>query len=162
MQSLIGFSLILGNTYHLSNTPGAEQVAENGGLHRFSGWTANLLTDSGGFQMVSLLKLAEITENGVEFVHPKNGTKMLLTPEESIKKQNLIGADIIMALDDVVKTDCLDSVRMKVACERTVRWIDRCIAAHSRKDEQSLFGIVQGGLDMELREFCLVFLKFRF
>ena len=150
--------ILLGNTYHLSSKPGAQEVADFGGLHKFMQWDRNILTDSGGFQMVSLLDLAEITENGVVFQHPADGSKLVLRPEDSIHYQNLIGADIIMALDDVVHSCTDDDERFKEATHRTIRWLDRCIAAHSRKDEQNLFAIVQGGLDVSeggLRDQCL-------
>jgi len=114
-----------------------------------------MLTDSGGFQMVSLLHLADITEEGVTFQSPVDGRKMLLTPEHSIAVQNRLGADIIMALDDVVPSTATDPARFEEATHRTTRWIDRCIAAHSRKTEQSLFSIVQGGLDPRLRDISL-------
>lgn len=146
--------IMLGNTYHLGNYPGPEILEEFGGLHKFMNWPYNLLTDSGGFQMVSLLKLAKITEEGVEFEHPTDKTKMLLTPEESMRIQNAIGADIMMALDDVVAPNSSNE-RIEEACHRTLRWIDRCIEAHSRKQEQNLFPIVQGGLDPRLRDICL-------
>lgn len=150
--------IILGNTYHLASQPGTELIADLGGLHKFMNWSNNLLTDSGGFQMVSLLKLAEITERGVKFQSPVDGKEMMLTPEESIKCQNEIGADIMMQLDDVVSSVNEDVERFKEATARSVRWLDRCIAAHSRPREQNLFGIIQGGLDVEpggLREQCL-------
>jgi len=94
--------VILGNTYHLANRPGGELVAAMGGLHSFINWPRGILTDSGGFQMVSLLHLADITEEGVTFQSPVDGSRMLLTPEESIGIQNNLGADIMMQLDDVV------------------------------------------------------------
>ena len=104
--------------------------------------------------MVSLLKLAEITEEGVKFQSPHDGSEMLLTPEHSIAIQNTIGADIIMQLDDVVHSTVTGS-RVEEAMWRTVRWLDRCIAAHKNKGSQSLFGIVQGGLQVELRKKCV-------
>ncbi|KAH9756457.1 Queuine tRNA-ribosyltransferase catalytic subunit 1 [Citrus sinensis] len=127
----IGCQIILGNTYHLALRPTSELIDELGGLHKFMNWPRALLTDSGGFQMVSLLHLADITEKGVTF-------------------QNRIGADIIMALDDVVRTT-ITGPRIEEAMYRTLRWVDRCIAAHKRPHEQNLFGIVQGGLDPVLR-----------
>ncbi|KAB1219973.1 Queuine tRNA-ribosyltransferase [Morella rubra] len=142
----IGCQIILGNTYHLALRPTSELIDEMGGLHKFMNWPRALLTDSGGFQMVSLLHLADITEKGVTFQSPVDGKPMLLTPEESIQIQNRIGADIIMALDDVVKTT-ITGPRIEEAMYRTLRWMDRCIAAHQRPHEQNLFGIVQGGLD---------------
>ncbi|KAJ0026338.1 hypothetical protein Pint_08386 [Pistacia integerrima] len=150
----IGCQIILGNTYHLALRPTSELIDELGGLHKFMNWPRALLTDSGGFQMVSLLHLADITEKGVTFQSPVDGKPMLLTPEESIQIQNRIGADIIMALDDVVKTT-ITGPRIEEAMYRTLRWIDRCIAAHKRPHEQNLFGIVQGGLDPVLRDICV-------
>ncbi|KAJ2799417.1 Queuine tRNA-ribosyltransferase catalytic subunit 1 [Coemansia helicoidea] len=142
--------VILGNTYHLGSQPGPELLAEAGGLHRFMAWDRGLLTDSGGFQMVSLLKLARITEDGVEFENPHDGKKMMLTPEMSIGVQNAIGSDIMMQLDDVVST-LTTGPRMEEAMWRSVRWLDRCMKAHTRPTEQNLFPIVQGGLDPALR-----------
>eukprot|EP01041_Mallomonas_annulata_P003614 gene3614-7194_t len=151
--------IILGNTYHLALQPGTETIAHFGGLHKFMNWEHNLLTDSGGFQMVSLLQLAEITEEGVKFQSPENdGTEMLLTPEQSIKFQNDIGADIIMQLDDVISSVTISQERFIEATARSVRWLDRCIVAHNRPKEQNLFAIIQGGLDTSpggLRDQCL-------
>lgn len=151
----LGCQVVLGNTYHLENRPGSELVAEMGGLHSFINWPRGMLTDSGGFQMVSLLHLADINEEGVTFQSPTDGKRMLLTPEHSIQVQNRLGADIIMALDDVVPSTAADAARFEEATHRTTRWIDRCIAAHSRPHEQNLFAIVQGGLDERLREISL-------
>lgn len=150
--------IILGNTYHLALQPGTDLLESLGGLHKFMNWEHNLLTDSGGFQMVSLLALAEITEEGVRFQSPNDGSLMLLTPEQSIKCQNQIGADIIMQLDDVVSSTTVDPERFVEATDRSVRWLDRCIAAHKRPNEQNLFAIIQGGLDVTpggLRDRCL-------
>ncbi len=102
--------------------------------------------------MVSLVELSKVTEEGVEFKSPHDGTMMLLTPEKSMEIQNAIGADIMMQLDDVVSSTLEDPVRMEEAMWRSIRWLDRCIKAHSRKTEQNLFPIVQGGLDPELRK----------
>jgi queuine tRNA-ribosyltransferase catalytic subunit len=132
--------IILGNTYHLGNRPGGDALEARGGLHRFMAWPRPLLTDSGGFQMVSLLHLADITEAGVTFQSPADGSEMLL------------------ALDDVVDSKTVDAARFAEATARTLRWIDRCIAAHARPGDQNLFGILQGGLDVSpagLREACL-------
>ena len=150
--------IILANTYHLGSRPGGDLLASLGGLHAFMAWPRPILTDSGGFQMVSLLRLAQITEEGVTFSSPVDGAKMLLTPEMSMQLQNQIGSDIMMALDDVVDSKTVDAARFEEACHRTLRWIDRCIAAHARPSEQCLFGIVQGGLDVShggLRDICL-------
>lgn len=146
--------ILLGNTYHLGMRPGIETLKKAGGLHKFMSWPRAILTDSGGFQMVSLLQLAEIDENGVNFRSPFDNSECMLTPEHSIEIQNAIGADIMMQLDDVVKTTTTGP-RMEEAMHRTIRWVDRCIAAHSRDDDQSLFPIVQGGLDEELRKQCV-------
>lgn len=149
----LGCRLMLGNTYHLGNRPGDQLLEQAGGLHEFMNWKHALLTDSGGFQMVSLLALAEITEEGVKFQSPHDGSDMMLTPEKSIEIQNSIGADIIMALDDVVHST-VTGPRVEEAMHRTIRWLDRCISAHKKSDTQSLFPIVQGGLYPELRKTC--------
>ena len=146
--------ILLGNTYHLGMRPGIETLKKAGGLHKFMGWPRAILTDSGGFQMVSLLQLAEIDENGVNFRSPFDNSECMLTPEHSIEIQNAIGADIMMQLDDVVKTTTTGP-RVEEAMHRTIRWVDRCIKAHARDDDQSLFPIVQGGLDKELRKQCV-------
>ncbi|KAI9722479.1 MAG: hypothetical protein M1828_004726 [Chrysothrix sp. TS-e1954] len=149
-----GCRLCLNNTYHLGLKPGQAILEALGGAHKLQSWPHNILTDSGGFQMVSLLKLASITEEGVRFLSPHDGTPMLLTPEHSMSLQNTIGSDIIMQLDDVVVTTSPDHVRIQEATERSVRWLDRCIAAHKNPDRQNLFCIVQGGLDTDLRRYC--------
>jgi tRNA-guanine transglycosylase len=150
----LGFGIILGNTYHLGHRPGPTVLKEMGGLHKYMNWNGNLLTDSGGFQMVSLLQLANITEEGVNFRSPHDGSEMLLTPEYSMELQNTIGADIMMALDDVIATTTTGA-RIEEAMQRTLRWIDRCINAHQRPREQNLFGIVQGALEPDLRRTCV-------
>lgn len=115
-------------------------------------WHGSLLTDSGGFQMVSLLKLAEVTEDGVKF-QSLNAEKneVMLTPEHSTHIQNAIGADIVMQLDDVIKTTSPDKDRIEVSVHRTTRWLDRCLNAHKNPDTQSIFPIVQGTLYPDLR-----------
>lgn len=113
-----------------------------------------LADDPASFQMVSLLKLAKVTEEGVRFLSPHDGSPMLLTPEHSISLQNSIGSDIIMQLDDVIATTSPDLARMKEAMERSVRWLDRCIQAHKYPERQNLFCIIQGGLDLDLRREC--------
>lgn len=142
--------IILGNTYHLGMRPGTELLEKAGGLHKFMGWKRALLTDSGGFQMVSLLQLARITEEGVKFQSPFGAGECMLTPEESIKIQNAIGADIIMQLDDVVHST-LTGPRVVESVDRTSRWLDRCIGAHKRPHDQALFPIVQGTINADLR-----------
>lgn len=147
--------IILGNTYHLALQPGMELLDEIGGLHKFMNWNRGMLTDSGGFQMVSLLKFSEMSEKGVEFMSPFDGvTKTVLTPEHSMEIQNAIGADIIMQLDDVV-SPFSEKERIAEAMWRSIRWLDRCFAAHSKPDSQTLFPIIQGGLDLELRQVCV-------
>ena len=106
------------------------------------------------FQMVSLLDLATITEEGVRFLSPHDGSPMLLTPEHSMSLQNSIGSDIMMQLDDVIATTSPDKERMVEAMKRSVRWLDRCIASHKNPHRQNLFCIIQGGLDLELRREC--------
>lgn len=153
----LGVTLILNNTYHLNLRPGLEVLNACGGAHKFQGWNRNLLTDSGGFQLVSLSKFTKITEEGALFSSPFNGEPTMLTPEESISIQHTIGADIIMQLDDVVSS-LTTGPRVGEAMERTVRWLDRCITQHEysgKQTTQSLFAIVQGGLDPGLRDQCL-------
>ncbi|KAJ6625610.1 queuine tRNA-ribosyltransferase [Mycena sp. CBHHK59/15] len=154
----LGVTLILNNTYHLNLRPGIKVLSEAGGAHKFQGWTKNLLTDSGGFQLVSLSKFTTITEKGALFQSPFTGEPTMLTPEESISIQHAIGADIIMQLDDVVPSLTPDRARVEEAMERSVRWLDRCIAQHNMSETrrtQNLFAIIQGGLDFELRDRCL-------
>jgi tRNA-guanine transglycosylase len=146
--------IILGNTYHLGLRPGEQVLREHGGLHNMEGWKRNFLTDSGGFQMVSLLKLAEITESGVVFQSTHGAGQLLLQPEDSIRIQNAIGSDIMMQLDDVVHV-LTTGPRVEEAMRRSIRWLDRCLAANANPDRQCVFGIIQGGLDPELRAICL-------
>ncbi|KAI0355553.1 Queuine tRNA-ribosyltransferase [Trametes cingulata] len=153
----LGVNLILNNTYHLNLRPGIQVLKEAGGAHKFQGWSHNLLTDSGGFQLVSLSKFTKITEEGALFASPFTGEPTMLTPEESISIQHAIGADIIMQLDDVVSSLTVGP-RVEEAMWRTIRWLDRCIEFHKqsgRDDVQNLFAIVQGGLDADLRDKCL-------
>ncbi|EGD74933.1 queuine tRNA-ribosyltransferase 1 [Salpingoeca rosetta] len=150
----VGCQIMLSNTYHLGARPGPDVLKEAGGLHKFMNWKRSVLTDSGGFQMVSLLALSEVTEQGVKFRSPHDGSDMLLTPEHSIFLQNVIGADIIMQLDDVVSS-LVTGPRVEEAMHRSIRWLDRCIEAHRHPDRQNLFGIIQGGLDENLRRECV-------
>ncbi|XP_075581330.1 queuine tRNA-ribosyltransferase catalytic subunit 1 [Pelecanus crispus] len=150
----LGCRICLGNTYHLGTRPGPELVQRAGGLHGFMDWPHNLLTDSGGFQMVSLVELSEVTEEGVRFRSPYGGEEILLSPEKSIEIQNALGADIMMQLDDVVSSTTTGP-RVEEAMHRSIRWLDRCIAANRRPAQQSLFAIIQGGLDPALRTTCL-------
>ncbi|XP_028130356.1 queuine tRNA-ribosyltransferase catalytic subunit [Diabrotica virgifera virgifera] len=148
----MGLQIMLANTYHLGTKPGPEILRKAGGLHKFMNWNRPLLTDSGGFQMVSLLKLAEITEDGVKFQSlNKEKGEVMLTPEHSIEIQNAIGADIIMQLDDVIKTTSPDKSRIEESVYRTTRWLDRCLNAHQNPEIQNIFPIVQGTLYEDLR-----------
>ncbi|XP_066529892.1 queuine tRNA-ribosyltransferase catalytic subunit 1 [Hoplias malabaricus] len=146
--------ICLGNTYHLGMRPGPELIEKANGLHGFMNWTRNLLTDSGGFQMVSLVELSEVTEEGVTFRSPYDGKEILLTPEQSISIQNSLGSDIMMQLDDVVSST-VTGPRVEEAMHRSIRWLDRCIAANKNPHRQNLFAIIQGGLNAELRKACL-------
>ncbi|XP_068939169.1 queuine tRNA-ribosyltransferase catalytic subunit 1 [Petaurus breviceps papuanus] len=150
----LGCRICLGNTYHLGMRPGPELIKKAGGLHGFMNWNRNLLTDSGGFQMVSLLALSEVTEEGVRFRSPYDGAEILLSPEKSVEIQNALGSDIMMQLDDVVSSTLTGS-RVEEAMHRSIRWLDRCISANQRPNQQNLFAIIQGGLDPVLRSKCL-------
>uniref|UniRef100_A0A8C8CE14 Queuine tRNA-ribosyltransferase catalytic subunit 1 n=1 Tax=Oncorhynchus tshawytscha TaxID=74940 RepID=A0A8C8CE14_ONCTS len=150
----LGCQICLGNTYHLGMRPGPELIEKANGLHGFMNWKRNLLTDSGGFQMVSLVELSEVTEEGVKFKSPYDGKEILLSPEQSIAIQNSLGSDIMMQLDDVVSST-VTGPRVEEATWRSIRWLDRCIAANKNPDRQNLFAIIQGGLNAELRKACL-------
>ncbi|XP_026881708.2 queuine tRNA-ribosyltransferase catalytic subunit 1 [Electrophorus electricus] len=150
----LGCQICLGNTYHLGMRPGPELIEKANGLHGFMNWKRNLLTDSGGFQMVSLVELSEVTEEGVMFRSPYDGREILLTPEQSIAIQNSLGSDIIMQLDDVVSST-VTGPRVEEAMRRSIRWLDRCAAANKNPHRQNLFAIIQGGLNAELRKACL-------
>ncbi len=144
----INASLVLSNTYHLYLRPGDELVREMGGLHNFMQWPNPMLTDSGGFQVFSLSQTRKVDEEGVTFKSHIDGSSHRFTPERSIQIQNNLGADIIMAFDECA--DPNDLPYIKKAMERTHRWAERSLAAHARAD-QALFGIVQGGVDPDLR-----------
>ncbi len=146
---LTGAQMVLANTYHLHLQPGEEIVAKAGGVHRFMGWQGPMLTDSGGFQVFSLSEMRTIAEAGVTFRSPKDGQMIHLSPERSIQIQNALGADVIMAFDECPPYTASWEI-MKASTERTYRWLERCIAAHQRTD-QALFGIVQGGIYLDLR-----------
>jgi len=189
-----GAQIILGNTYHLMLRPGSELIAQMGGLHEWMRWPHPILTDSGGFQVFSLADTGQIHDDGVTFRSHLDGAKIDLTPERSMRVQNELGADIIMAFDDCppargqsdhqkkwraaqqksggsgqwpvasgenrqegqgddseTLSDAEYVQRVKTANERTVRWLERCVAAHGRPDDQALFGIVQGGTDPQQR-----------
>lgn len=145
-----GAQLVLANTYHLHLQPGEAIVGRAGGVHQFMGWTGPMLTDSGGFQVFSLSKLRTITEAGVSFRSPRDGQIIHLTPELSIQIQNTLGADVIMAFDECPPYPA-NREEVEAATSRTYRWLERCITAHQRTD-QALFGIVQGGVHLDLRQ----------
>jgi len=145
----IGAGIILSNTYHLYLRPGAELVNKAGGLHGFMAWDGPILTDSGGFQVFSLGDLRKITEEGVEFRSHIDGSKHMFTPEKVMEIEQLLGADIAMTFDECIPYPATYEYA-KAATERTTRWAKRCKAVHRRED-QSLFGIVQGGMYKELR-----------
>jgi len=179
----LDFEIILANTYHLAHKPGTEVLDKAGGLHSFMNFNRNILTDSGGFQMVSLLKFAEFSEDGVHFSYPHDETrKLLLSPEKCMDIQSSINSDIMMQLDDVVVTTSEDKERNTLATKRSIRWLDRAfkhaktkhrkiadgVAFSDQTDfkkindeiitdrpEQVLYPITQGVLDPELREYCL-------
>lgn len=143
-----GASLVLSNTYHLYLRPGADLVAEMGGLHVFMRWPKPMLTDSGGFQVFSLSDTRKVDEDGVTFKSHIDGSSHRFTPESAIKVQEQLGADIIMAFDECATPR--DLAYNQRAVTRTHHWLKRCVAAKSRSD-QALFGIVQGGVFADLR-----------
>lgn len=145
----INAQIILANTYHLYLRPGHELIRQAGGLHKFMNWDRPILTDSGGFQVFSLADLREITDEGVHFRSHLDGSKHFISPEKAIEIENALGADIIMAFDECVPYPC-DYETAKDAVERTTRWAKRCKAAHQRED-QALFGIIQGSVFRDLR-----------
>lgn len=153
-----GVQVVLANTYHLHLAPGESVIKNLGGLHAFANRPGPMLTDSGGFQVFSLGKHTKVTEEGVAFKDPKTGDKHMLTPEDSIRIQIDLGADMIVAFDHLVGLGVHSKTSVKEAFDRTHRWLDRCIAEYKRQTADMpeaarpiLFGVVQGGLDMELR-----------
>ena len=150
-----GADIILGNTYHLMLRPGAERVARLGGLHRFMNWDRPILTDSGGYQVMSLSDLTKVTEEGVAFKSHLDGSRHLLTPERSIEVQRLLGSDIVMQFDQLVPTTSTPKAQME-AMDRSIRWAKRSREEFDRggdhAERAALFGIQQGALDEELRK----------
>lgn len=146
-----GADVVLGNTYHLMLRPGAERVARLGGLHSFMNWPRPILTDSGGFQVMSLSGLRDLTEEGVTFKSHVDGSKHVLTPESSMEIQRLLGSDIVMCFDEcpalpAPREAIADSMRL------SMRWAERSRAAFGERPGHALFGIMQGGLERDLRE----------
>ncbi|RIK66136.1 MAG: tRNA guanosine(34) transglycosylase Tgt [Planctomycetota bacterium] len=148
-----GAQIILSNTYHLALRPGAEVVAEMGGLHHFMSWGGPILTDSGGFQVFSLATLNAVDDEGVTFKSHIDGAVLRLTPESAVDIQQKLGADIIMAFDQCPALPARPE-QLLAAVDRTIRWARACRYAKTRSD-QALFGIVQGGLDLDLRCRCM-------
>jgi queuine tRNA-ribosyltransferase len=146
-----GAQIILGNTYHLMLRPTAERVAKLGGLHEFMNWPGPILTDSGGFQVMSLAQLNKVSEEGVAFQSHIDGARYELTPERSIEIQHLLDATITMQLDECVKLPA-DDKRVAEAMRLSLRWAERCKAAFRQREGYGLFGIVQGGTNGALRE----------
>jgi queuine tRNA-ribosyltransferase len=146
----LGADIVLGNTYHLMLRPGAERVAKLGGLHQFMNWPYPLLTDSGGFQVMSLAQLRRIDETGVTFQSHIDGSTHVLTPERAIEIQGLLGSDIQMQLDECVRLPAA-SEAVEKAMRLSLRWAERCRIAFGEQPGKALFGIVQGGTDERLR-----------
>ena len=150
-----GADIILGNTYHLMLRPGAERVSRLGGLHRFMGWDRPILTDSGGYQVMSLSELTKVTEEGVAFSSHLDGSRHMLSPERSIEVQRLLDSDILMQFDQLVPTSSGRDVQRE-AMERSIRWAKRSREEFDRHEEHAersaLFGIQQGALDEKLRK----------
>lgn len=175
-----GSQILLNNTFHLMLRPGSELIQKMGGVHRFMNWDGPILTDSGGYQAYSMAGINAIDEDGVSFKSYINGDMIRLNPEIAMRVQNELGPDIMMAFDDcppsvdpreghshqprLVSATQRDTkkqkaydhdARLAIANERTVRWLERCKLAHARPDEQALFGIVQGGTDLERRDWSI-------
>ena len=170
-----GSEILLNNAYHLALRPGAEQIEKFGGVHSFMRWNRPILTDSGGYQAWSMADINKLDEDGVTFKSIIDGSMIRLTPERSIEIQNQLGADIIMAFDDCpssvapqsqnlarrrhaltsrdgVLSERAHEDRLLESLDRTARWLERCASSHIKQDEQALFGIVQGGTNLDLRE----------
>jgi len=153
-----GVQVVLNNTYHLHLQPGEAIVEGLGGVHDFGRWSGPILTDSGGFQVFSLSKLSKVTEEGVTFKHPVTGEMRHITPEISMQIQFALGADMIVAFDHLIGLGEVTSEQTLDAFERTHRWLERCVvefkrlcAGMSEAERPLLFGVVQGGLDLDLR-----------
>ena len=151
LKDMIEANIILGNTYHLNLRPGMEVIKAAGGLHKFMNWDRNILTDSGGFQVFSLQSIRKITEEGVEFRSHLNGEKLFMSPESSIDIQQTLGSDIMMCFDECAPYPA-ERKYVEKSMEMTTRWAKRCRDAHTNRDTQALFGIVQGGMYPDLRK----------
>ncbi|MCL2673102.1 MAG: tRNA-guanine transglycosylase, partial [Alphaproteobacteria bacterium] len=145
-----GAEILLGNTYHLMLRPGADLVEAQGGLHKFMGWDKPILTDCGGFQVMSLSKLRKITEDGVTFSSHINGARYHLTPELSVQIQHKLDSNITMAFDECPKLPC-EYKDLKASVERSMRWEERSLNAFVRRPGYGIFAINQGGTDETLR-----------
>lgn len=161
-----GAQVLLSNTYHLHLQPGEQLIKKIGGLHVFNNWSGPILTDSGGFQVFSLSKIRKITEEGVEFLNPRSGDKVFISPEKSIQVQIALGSDIIMAFDDLTGLGSDDRPRTAEAVERTHRWLERSVLEFKKQTKTLplaqrplLFGIAQGGLDEGLRQRSIEFIQ---
>src|SRR3990172_4687770 len=146
----IGAQIVLGNTFHLWLRPGVEVIAAHGGLHRFMGWRGPILTDSGGFQVFSLGALRKISEEGVKFQSPVNGDACFLSPEESMRIQRALDADVVMVFDECTPFPA-DFGQARDSMELSLRWAERSKRAHEG-NANALFGIVQGGMHESLRD----------
>ena len=146
-----GADILLGNTYHLMLRPGAERIARLGGLHRFMNWDSPILTDSGGFQVMSLAELRKLTEKGVTFRSHIDGSKHELTPERSMEIQKLLGSDIVMCFDECPALPA-DDARVAESMRLSMRWAERSKQAFGDRPGHALFGIMQGGVTQHLRE----------
>jgi queuine tRNA-ribosyltransferase len=146
-----GADILLGNTYHLMLRPGAERIARLGGLHGFMNWTRPILTDSGGFQVMSLAGLRKLTEEGVTFASHVDGSRHTLTPERSMEIQRLLGSDIVMAFDECPALPATDGA-VAASMRLSMRWAQRSRDAFGDRPGHALFGIMQGGVTRDLRE----------
>lgn len=146
----VGATIVLANTYHLWERPGHELIGALGGLHGFMGWSGPILTDSGGYQVFSLREHLKLTEQGVKFRSPLDGTLRHLTPEVAVEIQECLGVDVAMAFDECLEWPATRE-RAAESTARTTRWLERCLAARRHADRTALFGIVQGGMYEDLR-----------
>ena len=145
-------SALLCNAYHLNLRPGEDLIKEFGGLHEFMRWDGSIITDSGGYQIFSLTDLTYVTDDGVEFRSPIDGSRKFLNPEKVMEIQHSLGADIIMAFDECLPYPC-EKDRAGQSMHRTIKWAKRCLESH-QNENQALFGIVQGGVFKDIREEC--------